>query len=42
MIIAAPTDAAMTIKIVMAAWDMPEDDEVELVCVGDGATLLVR
>jgi len=40
-IIAAPTDAAMTMRTVIAAFDMPEEDEVELVCVAVGALLLV-
>jgi hypothetical protein len=38
---AAPTDAAMTMRIVTAACGMPAEDEVEL-CVGVGALLLVR
>lgn len=40
----APTDAAMTTRTVIAACDMPEEDEVdvELVCVGVGIALLVR
>lgn len=38
----APIDTAMMMRTVTAACEMPEEDEVELVCVGDGALLLVR
>jgi len=41
----APTDAAMTTRAVIAACDMPEEDEVDVVeldCVGVGVVLLVR
>jgi len=39
---AAPTDAAMTMRTVTAACGMLAEDEVEPVCVGVGALLLVR
>jgi hypothetical protein len=41
-ITAAPTDAAMTMRTVIAVADMPEEDEGELVCVGVGVLLEVR
>ena len=41
-IIAAPTDAPMTIRTVIAALDMPEEVEDELVCVAVGVLLVVR
>ena len=41
-ITAAPTDAAMTMRTVIAACDMPEEVEDELVCVGVGVLPEVR
>jgi len=41
-ITAAPTDAAMTMRAVIAVGDMPESVEAVLVCVGVGVLPEVR